>query len=316
AIVSSCESAGRDGSESEREALAFARKSALEGGRLAKSIASGGKKAPDGRRAVNLCEILGEIREIAAHALPPSISLEIFVSGGLPKVDADPSWLKQALLNLIINARDALEGVEGAKISVEAQPLGASKALVRVSDNGPGVEVSLRERIFTPFFTTKGSGKGSGLGLAISRALIEKEGGSLTLAQSGAGAAFEMILPAAPPRDAKILVVDPDPVSRALLADALAARGFEAQLAADGKEALALLSEGGERYAGLVTELLLPGAGPKTLLREAFSKNVNAMVLTSVELDEAREGALKAGARAFCLKPLDSVALSKWLETI
>ena len=149
--------------------------------------------------------------ELVASALDPlrhgleasDIEVSCDASPDLPPVQGDPDQLHHALINLLMNAKQALEGQPPPRrITVKVR--GAGKALeITVADNGPGVAEALRSRLFDPFFTTRPPGTGSGVGLAVARGIVEAHGGSLHLAQpAGAGAQFVIRLPVAAARAA------------------------------------------------------------------------------------------------------------------
>jgi two-component system CheB/CheR fusion protein len=111
-------------------------------------------------------------------------------------VDGVANLLMQALLNLIINAEQALAGQPGGAIRVELD-LPAGMVIVRVSDNGRGIDPAMADRLFEPFMTTRSREEASGLGLAVARQIAEQHGGTLTLERTDTGACFALCLPAA-----------------------------------------------------------------------------------------------------------------------
>jgi signal transduction histidine kinase len=131
---------------------------------------------------------------IGAQLKNHGVTLEFEVDGDGPMVAVNANEIEQVFLNLITNARDAMEGRDGARLMVRVRTE-AQSVIATVSDNGPGVAPEALERIFDPFFTTKEVGKGTGLGLSISRNLIAKNGGTLTVHNDG-GAVFTITLPA------------------------------------------------------------------------------------------------------------------------
>jgi signal transduction histidine kinase len=120
------------------------------------------------------------------------VEVALELPDALPPVSASASRLLQVLLNLLLNAGDAMDG--RGRVTLSGRVDGAQVEL-RVVDSGPGVPADARHRIFDPFFTTKEPGRGTGLGLSISRTLVEAYGGTLTLAPSDTGAAFALRLP-------------------------------------------------------------------------------------------------------------------------
>ncbi|MDZ4134995.1 MAG: ATP-binding protein, partial [Paracoccaceae bacterium] len=141
--------------------------------------------------AVNLAEVVEATREIAQLRLGAAGAvLEVTLPEDLPKVVGGPVRLQQVLVNLVTNAADAIEGLEDRRIHLAARQT-AQGVRVTIRDHGPGVPAGLAERIFDPFFSTKGVGKGLGLGLSISYNIIKDFGGNLSVdAAPGGGAEF------------------------------------------------------------------------------------------------------------------------------
>ncbi len=143
----------------------------------------------DVRDSVNQTSVLleGELRK-------NNVKLEVDLPAALPLVQCSAGSLQQALVNLLLNARDAVADQKDPCITIKVDEAEGSVVL-SVSDNGPGVSDEIRQKIFDPFFTTKPVGKGTGLGLSVSRQLIEEAGGSLTLSsEQGHGARFSVVL--------------------------------------------------------------------------------------------------------------------------
>ncbi len=200
-------------------------------------------------------------------------------------IRADVDQLQQVLVNLIVNAKQALEEVQGRRrIAIAAKVAGEpAQIVVTVSDNGPGVPPDIRSRIFDPFFTTKPQGVGTGIGLAVSRGLVEAHGGTLTVTPAnGAGASFEMRLPIdlsaspaqevapAPPAAApapgsgrRALVVDDEVEITGLLCEILRKQGFACEVAASASAAKTRIADGGTRYDLILCDIRMPdGDGP------------------------------------------------------
>ena len=207
-------------------------------------------------------------------------------------VPADPTGLEQVFSNLLSNALDALPN--GGRVRISARPALDDRVVVRIEDDGPGIPAALRQRIFEPFFTTKGGRSGTGLGLAISQRILQAHGGTLALVERDDGrrdAAFDLALPRRatthgdtgafpippdpaaatpfpagsaddPPTDIagklRVLVVDDEKPVRELLLRWLRQRGWSVQLAADGREAIALVRSN-LRIDAVVTDLRMPG---------------------------------------------------------
>jgi CheY-like chemotaxis protein len=196
----------------------------------------------------------------------------------------DPAQLELALLNLVINARDAMPA--GGRMTLRARnetlahergELAAGDyAVLALSDSGEGMSEEVMARALDPFYTTKGVGKGSGMGLPQAYGFARQNGGTLTLnSRPGEGTTVTLYLPrsrlapappppaprdgALPPGKGRVLLVEDDEEVRETVSSALGAAGFEIHTAVDADEALRLL-EGGERYDALFTDVVMPGA--------------------------------------------------------
>ena len=189
---------------------------------------------------------------------------------GLPHVFADPHHVKQVLLNLIINAEQAMLGAHGRGTLVTRTWHDEERRAVvlEVNDDGPGVPVDVRAKIFDPFFTTKAVGKGTGLGLTVAYALVQEHGGRIRIeSEPGQGASFFVEFPTdgtigdpqpQPPRQgasrdvrsSRVLVVEDEPALATAVSEALTEAGFRVDQASDGLEAL-------ERFAGQSFDLLI-----------------------------------------------------------
>jgi len=151
--------------------------------------------------AIGRCDVAAAIKQTAAllegefrkHAL----QLQLELPEDLPQIKCDAGSLQQVLVNLLLNARDALAGQTDKRITLRGEQV-AGRVVLSVCDNGPGISEPVRKQIFTPFFTIKPVGQGTGLGLAVSRQLVEAVGGNLNLhEQSGYGACFRLEFDAA-----------------------------------------------------------------------------------------------------------------------
>lgn len=154
-----------------------------------------GRRGEEKRQPVDLTPLVDEVLALAAPALARA-GAEAFnrVPPGLDAVSGQPKLLRQILLNLVLNAADAVTGFERREILIGAGAKG-DHIHVFIEDTGPGVPASIRERIFEPFFTTKGERGGTGLGLALARRLAEGGGATLDYVQRARGGRFELVLP-------------------------------------------------------------------------------------------------------------------------
>lgn len=211
-------------------------------------LAMARQKAPD-RRAINIADLVTAAIDLTSYGLRASgITVQADLATGLPPVSGDADQLHQVVVNLIVNAQQAMDGRAGPRtltIATTDQPAAGTVAL-DIADSGPGIPEAVQRRIFEPFFTTKPEGAGTGLGLSFSQGIVEAHGGSLEFAEtSEAGTRFRMILPIAPTTasnddaahcDAEVgtsgrrsaLVVDDEPDVADSLVDVLELIGFDA----------------------------------------------------------------------------------------
>jgi len=225
---------------------------------------------------VDLNETVRGLEPVLRRTLPESIELELELDPDLPRVEADPSQLDQVLLNLALNARDAMPARGRLRIETRRGESGHSLHLL-VSDTGVGMAESTRLRAFEPFFTTKDVGEGSGLGLSTTYGIVQQIGGSIELDSApGCGTRVSIELPAAssaaarvtsgataphgwPARDAAILLVEDDPSVRRLLTLMLQGSGYRVFSAGSGDEALALVESGALAVDAVLSDYVLPG---------------------------------------------------------
>jgi CheY-like chemotaxis protein len=250
------------------------------------------------------------------QTLPKDITIESSVEPGLWPVVGDSTQIHQVLLNLCVNARDAMPAggklvIQAAKLEVdasyasmlpEAKP--GPHVLLEVRDTGSGMPPEVVERIFDPFFTTKGVGKGTGLGLSTVHGIIQSHGGFIKVdTQPGQGTTFRVYLPAAPQHGEMldsaevreeipdghgqlILFVDDEAPVRNSARTALEAFGYEVLLAADGTEALAVFAKNSACVAAVFTDLMMPFMDGVTLIHALRSMAPSLPVVASTGLAE------------------------------
>ena len=229
-------------------------------------------------RAVDVSAQAARTLRLLERVLPSDIKVETALPEGLTPVLVDPGHLEQVLMNLAVNARDAMP--DGGKLEIRTSCEG-EEVVLSVRDTGRGIPEQLQSRIFEPFFTTKPAGKGTGLGLATCYGIVKQAGGRIELRSApGEGSTFRVLLPAlrdsaplrttpeqlaAPPRGTEtILLAEDEPQLRAATERMLSGLGYRVIAAADGAEALALARAHDGSIALLVTDVMMPGLrGPE-----------------------------------------------------
>jgi signal transduction histidine kinase len=246
--------------------------------RIVRNLLTFARKRQSTRAMVDLNQVIRETLALRAYEQRVSnITLIEALAAGLPLVFADGHQLKQVLLNLVINAEQAMLTSRGRGTLVVRTWHDEAKGavLLEINDDGPGVPPEVESRIFDPFFTTKEVGKGTGLGLSVAYALVKEHGGRISM-QSGpaGGASFFVELPviaraaapvaAAAPvpvsldafKGARVLVVEDEPALSIAVSEALGDAGFVVDRAGDGEEGLTRLAE--QSYELIVCDLKMP----------------------------------------------------------
>ena len=246
--------------------------------RIVRNLLTFARKRHTTRTMINLNEVVRETLALRSYEqrVTNVVTVEALATG-LPVVFADPHQVKQVLLNLIINAEQAMLAAHGRGTLVVRtwHDVERESLVLEVNDDGPGVPDDVQNKIFDPFFTTKDVGKGTGLGLTVAYAIIQEHGGRITVRSNpGAGASFFVELPArveparpAPVRgprtvavehaqEAAVLVVEDEPALAAAVAEALTDAGYSVDRAGDGEEALERIDE--REYDLVVCDLKMP----------------------------------------------------------
>jgi len=259
-------------------------------------------------RTINLRDALRDIAGPLNRIIGDRIELSIVPHDGLGSVDVDPTLLNQAIINLVVNACDAMP--QGGQITIEAKNVDLDEAYVRrhveanagrhimlaVSDTGIGMDGETALRVFEPFFTTKPVGEGTGLGLAMVYGFVKQSGGHITVAsESGHGSIFRIYLPRAEAQPAQersadtsakdfrgsetILVVENDRPIRDLLSRFLRDRGYSVLTAADAYEALPLSEQHDGTIDLVITDVMMPGMTGMELADELHRQRPDVPVL-------------------------------------
>ena len=282
---------------------------------------------------LDLDGVVGEMLPILRRVLPENIAIDSRCRGGGATVRADRGQMDQILMNLAVNARDAMpaggtlrivtERVEIGDAYVESHPWARPGPHVRllVADDGAGMDRKTLAHIFEPFYTTKAVGRGTGLGLAIVYGIVKQHGGMIDASSAaGAGTTIEIYLPIVVPRaaepavparpasgggDETILVVEDETDVRRIIVEVLEGMGYRVLSAVDGVEALELLGRGEGRVDLVVSDVVMPRMGGEELHREARRIYPDLLFLFSSGYGDALVDAGLAGEEraGFIAKP-------------
>ena len=323
-ILAACDRAARF----TRQLLAFSRKQVLQSEPLQIEI------------------VVSEMQHLLARLLGPEYTLDVDIAPDLPPVRSDRGHMEQMVMNLVVNARDAMP--QGGTIVVRARlatPADADAVariasrpahvvVLEVADHGGGIPDDIRERIFEPFFTTKDPGKGTGLGLAMVYGFVRQSGGHLELTSSAdTGATFSIYLPAiAAPKPAAItaapakrsggraltvLVVDDEPAVRHLASLMLRRAGYSVIEAPGAAEAERLAAEHSGAIDVLLTDIIMPGMrGPELAQRMRSTRPTLRVAYMSGFRDAEPLADVARGEAVFLEKPFVRAALLEAISRV
>jgi PAS domain S-box-containing protein len=301
----------------------------------------------DGKRvALQTERIVKEIHKIARDTFPKNIQVRCSVVPDLWPIMGDATQIHQVLLNLAVNARDAMPdgGVlviagenyvdTGPREELMTRSIAGPHVLFRITDTGTGIPAHVREKIFEPFFTTKELGKGTGLGLSTTLAIVKAHSGLIELeTEEGKGTTFKLYFPAVPavPEhiEAKdearclgagemVLLVEDEPAVLLVTKQVLEGSGYRVLTASDGASALAVYAERKNDIAVVFTDLMMPGLDGAATIRALKGLNANVRVLAASGMmtEERRVKASEAGASGFLRKPFTRDAMLEALHQV
>lgn len=293
--------------DDEKDMLETLQATVLRGARLVKQILTFGRGVKGDRDVVKLGKLVEEVKQFVLETFPKSMLLEVCVGDDLWAVTGDATQIHQVLLNLCLNARDAMPSGGKLRIEVENVMLNDSyvgrnieaKAgpyvLIKVTDTGTGIPKAIQSKIFEPFFTTKEPGKGTGLGLSTCFSIVRNHAGFINCySEVGNGSAFKIYLPATTspaevvPQPAQpaslpygrgelVLVVDDEQVIREFAQITLESYGYRILTAANGAEAVSLYKTHQSEIAIVLMDMSMPLMdGPSAIVA---LKEINSQVL-------------------------------------
>lgn len=328
------------------EQLKLLETSAKRGASLVKQILTVTRASQGEQTAVDLAALLREEIEIMRQSFPKAIAIQVDLpkpkasEPALGMILADPTYLHQIILNLCINARDAM--ADGGTLTISATTVAVDEAMaakdldaqvghyavITVADTGTGVSPEVQERMFDPFFTTKTPGQGTGLGLATVRGLVKAHQGFLQVfSEVGKGTQFKIYFPLmagqvtaqAPTATASgtapgnckalILVVEDEEIVRRMLRSLLESQPYRLLLASNGAAALDLYRQHQGDIQLVVTDIMMPVLDGLTFITGLRALNTEIPIIAFSGIPSHEDPALASGANYFLNKPFDANAL-------
>lgn len=332
--------------ERTHDLLTMIESNAKRGADMANRVLTFARGAEGAHAILDPRRLIKEVEKIVHGTFPPSIQLQIKLSRGLWQILGNTTQLHQVLLNLCVNARDAMPGGGILKIGTENTTLDENYTRMRpgtepgryvvitVSDTGSGIPPDVLERVFEPFFTTKEIGKGTGLGLATVSGIVKGHKGFITVSSEiGKGTAFRVYLPAAQPDETSkdeerptllpgngelVLIVDDEASIREMTQSTLEAHGYRALCASDGTEALSAYAMHGEDIKVVLTDMMMPYMDGAAMIRALNKMNPRITIIASSGMTENREAvaSISSRVRAFIAKPYTAEKLLTTLHEV
>ncbi len=319
---------------------------ARNGADLVRRILTFSRKTEIKPRPLNLNHEIEQVIRVLTRTIPKMIKIDLVLSDELGHVNADPTQVEQVLMNLAVNAKDAMpdggrltiatENVvldeEYCRLHLGVQP--GDYVMLSVSDTGQGMDEKILQHIFEPFYTTKETGRGTGLGLAMVYGIVEQHGGHVTcFSEPGTGTTFTIYLPAIPieagpenqaskavvPQGTEtILLVDDEDFVRDLGKRILERSGYRVHVATNGKEALRVYKQERDKISLVILDLIMPEMGGTKCLEELLkiAPHVKVIIASGYAADGQMQETIESSAKAFVSKPYDIRGLLRTVRQV
>jgi len=327
---------GKDPTHPDYSKLETIEKSAQRASNLTRRLLVFGREMKNRFEPVDLNNEVDQVLKILERTIPKMIHIQLDLEKGIKKIEADPGQLEQIMMNLGVNARDAMP--EGGKLIFKTRSAILDKpfcslhpgsapgeyVLLTIADNGSGMEREILEHIFEPFFTTKQKGEGTGLGLAMVYGIVKSHRAYITcLSEPGRGTTFEIYFPVmesgvriahnkeketiAQGGYETILLVDDEETNRELGKEILSGFGYNVITASDGENAFRYYLENIGKIDLVILDLIMPGRGGRKLLDDLMKIDNNAKVIiaSGYAANGSTQAILDSGAKDFISKPYD-----------
>ncbi len=330
---------GKKDRDPEYDRLSDIFETAARGGQLVQQLLTFSRKVESRKQTVCLNREVLRLKAILERILPKMVEIKLQLSDDLNGIHADPVQLEQILMNLAVNAKDAMPDggtlkfhssnilIDEKFCMLQPEAVPGEYVLLEVSDTGCGMDPKTLHCIFEPFFTTKAIGGGTGLGLAMVYGLVKSHNGLITCSsQPGRGTAFKIYLPACVQKQIvvpqaanetarggleSILFVEDDPVILSSCAQLLTKAGYTVFSARQGESALEIYAKERQRIDLVILDLIIPGMGGEKCFNELLKidPRVRILITSGFACDDRVAQMLELGARGFIEKPYKQESL-------
>ena len=336
-----------EGDPSTTRTLQMISRSAQRGADMVKQVLAFARGVEGERVPMNPGQVIREIERISLETFPREISFMVEVPDDVWKIKGDATQIQQVLMNLTVNARDAMP--DGGRISVTLENVDVGKEYMRtnieaklgphvcitVTDTGEGIPPEVRDKMFEPFYTTKPVGKGTGLGLSTVYSIVKSHNGFVNVhSHPGQGTTFRIFIPAtvesvghSPDHEETdgsangngelVMVVDDEEFILELARETLESAGYHVVTAKDGHEALNIFDRRKQELHAIITDLMMPNLDGVATIRELKARGAGMPIIAAsgASGDRAAE-AIKAGAELFLSKPFTATKLCRVLKDV
>ncbi len=331
--------------EQGQELLGMIERNALRGADLIKRVLSFARGIEEEHKDLRIPDILNDLGKLVQEAFPKSIDIRLYVTRDVWAISGNATQLHQVLMNLCVNARDAMP--EGGVLTINAENVVVDEeyakksqdakvgnyVAITVSDTGIGMPPAILGKLFEPFFTTKEVGKGTGLGLSTSLGIVKGHRGFILVqSEVGKGTSFKVHLPAIKvpvvkkePRlnvpeghEEMVLVVDPEASTREVTCSALTIHGYDVLVASNGSEAISMLSQNQDRVAVILIDIMMPIVDGMDTIRiiQGVNPNVKIIAVGWLKGNEKKASMSNKQVKAFLPRPFTAETLLKTIHDV
>ena len=328
------------------QTLDMIEKSAERGSNMVEQVLAFARGVEGERVALQAATIIDEVAKITTETFPDDIDVEVSVPENLNDIVGDATQIQQVLMNLCVNARDAMP--DGGVIDIGASEVELSEAeaqrkmdaepgsyvCLRVSDTGSGIPEEAIDKIFDTFFSTKAEGEGPGLGLSTAYSIVKSHNGFVDVeSEPGTGTTFRVYVPVATSSDERrgpaasgelrdgrgelILVVDDEEFILDTARQTLEDAGYRVITAQGGEQAIEVMDRNGDQVEAIITDLRMPEMNGFDLIRRLRPRFPNVPIIAASGMADGRtDDAVQAGAQTFLAKPFTAEKLQGTLQDV